>query len=146
MNRSDIPTMANQLNLLAEVFDKKPISEKAALVWFDTLKDFKTEKVCSFLIAWPKTHGKFPTPAEVFRVCSEAASSELEAKAQRENREEVTWAKSARGLEFLAKMKAALNKPSLDPIQHWRRVLEKEGACNLAKQYARECLEKKAAA
>jgi hypothetical protein len=144
MTKTDIPVMANQLNALAEVFDKKPISEKAALVWFDTLKDFKTEKVCSLLIAWPKTHGKFPTPAEVWKVCNEMASSELEAKAQRENREEVRWEKSERGLEFLKQMSALLKRPAVDPRTHWKRVLDSD-SCELSKQYARQALEKKAA-
>lgn len=142
MTRADIPTMAKQLNLLAEVFDKRPISEGAALVWFDTLKDFKTEKVCSLLIAWPKTHGKFPTPAEVFKVCNDAASSELESKAQRENRAELEWVKSPRAMEFLAQMKATLNKPKRTPIQHWLQVYETKPVGAIGHTYAAQVLKK----
>ena len=142
MLRTDIPTMAKQLNLLAEVFDKKPISEGAALVWFDTLKDFKTEKVCSLLIAWPKAHGKFPTPAEVFRVCNEAASSELEAKAQRENKAELEWVRSPRALEFLTRMKATLNKPKRSPLQHWLHVYATKPVGAIGHTYATQTLKK----
>ena len=140
MLRTDIPTMAKQLNLLAEVFDKKPITEGSALVWFDTLKDFKTEKVCSILIAWPKTHGKFPVPADVFKVCNEAFSSELEAKAQRENKAELEWVRSPRALGFLAQMKATLNKPKKDPLEHWKNVYRIKPKGSIGYLYAEKVL------
>lgn len=143
MQALDVPVMAAQLNALAEVFDKKPVSEKASMVWFDTLKDFKTEKVCSILIAWPKTHTKFPSPADVFKVCNEAASSEMEAKAQRDNRQEVTWEKSPRAMEFMAKMKATLKKPKPDPIEHWKHTYATQPKGSIGYRYAEEALKKK---
>jgi len=141
MNRMDIPTMATQLNMLAETFDKKPITEKAALVWFDTLKDFPTERICGVLIGWPKTHHKFPVPAEVFKICNEAASVEIEAKAAREKREVFSpSADPAYVRSMMGEMRKILSRPRRSPREHWRHLLANAPPGSLAHRYANDVL------
>jgi hypothetical protein len=141
MNRVDIPAMASQLNLLAEVFDKKPISEKAALVWFDTLKEFPTDKVCSILIAWPKTHGKFPTPAEVWKASNEITITNREEVSRRRVDEPVCAPEVAK--RFMGEVRKFLAKPGLSPRQHWQRVLETKPKDSIGYRYAMEALKAK---
>lgn len=71
MLRTDGDLLGKQLNALAETFDKKPVSVKAMEVWFDTLKDFPTERVMDVLNYWARSHPKFPTPADVWKAVNE---------------------------------------------------------------------------
>lgn len=71
MNKTDLQLFGGQLNALAETFDKKPVSVKAMEVWFETLKEFPTERVMDVVNHWAKYHGKFPTPAEVWKQVNE---------------------------------------------------------------------------
>jgi hypothetical protein len=141
MQSIDIPQLTKELNSLAEVFEKKPLSEKAAGVWFDTLKEFPTERVLGLLINWPKSHTKFPAPSELWKVCSELGSSEIERKAALD-KQPPAWERSAKGAEFLAKMKAMLNKPSRTPRQHWEHVYATQRPGDIGYEYAKKILKR----
>lgn len=84
MNKIDAQLLAQNLNGLAEVFDKKPVSGKALEVWFDTLREFPTERVMDKLIHWPKTHSKFPVPSEVWKELNETSIDRRESAAAAE--------------------------------------------------------------
>ena len=143
MNRLDAPTLAQNLNALAEVFDRKPVSAKAIEVWFDALKEFPTEKVMGKLINWPKSHVKFPAPAEVWKECNELGIRAREEQAAIERTENVREprADEAVARENIAKIKALLAKPKKTPIQYWEMVLREAPRGSLAERSAKECLQ-----
>lgn len=144
MNRIDIPTMAAQLNLLAEVYEKRHVTEKAALVWFDTLKEFPTERVCGILIGWPKTHGKFPVPAEVWKSCNDFSIGDREARAAREKAAvfEPT-ADPAHVRKMLHAMREILKRPKLSPREHWQKMLATKPAGSIGHTFATQALKPK---
>ena len=113
MNKIDAQTLAHNLNGLAEVFDKKPVSAKALEVWFDTLKEFQTEKVMDVLIHWPKAHPKFPTPADVWKVCNERSIDLREERARKERAENVRSDVASPEVAklYLSKIRDILTKP-----------------------------------
>lgn len=143
MQSIDLPQLAKELNALAELFDKKPVTDRASKVWFDTLREFPTERVLGLLIGWPKSHGKFPTPAELWKACSEMGSADIERKAAIERREAIEWERSPAGEQFLAKMKAIINRPSRTPTEHWKHVLETHKPGSIGYEYASEALKRK---
>lgn len=142
MQKFDADLLAKNLNSLAEVFDRKPVTPGALQAWFDTLREFPTERIMSVLMGWPKTHGRFPTPAEIWKVCTEIGSAEIERKAALENRAEVAWTRSAQGEKFLARMKSIINKPSRDPKQHWEHVLATQKPGDVGYEFARKVLKR----
>lgn len=144
MQKFDVQILAQNLHALTEVYEKKPVSAKALEVWFDTLKEFPTERIMGLLIHWPKQHTKFPTPAEVWRSCNETVIDEREAKAELERAENLRqpFIRSERGAEFLAQMKAILSRPKRRPVEHWRWVLENAPRDSIGEQYARQALAK----
>lgn len=149
MKKIDSDLLAAQLNALAEVFDKKPVSLKGVEVWYDTLKDFPTERVMSVLIGWPRTHGKFPTPAEVWKICTEHMISDNEKKAREDarlnaRREAFTPGVGGEQAEkFIAKMREILKRPKWTPMQHWQHVLETYAQDSIGHRYATEVLKKR---
>jgi hypothetical protein len=143
MQRFDAELLAKNLNAIAEVFDRKHMTPAALQAWFDTLKEFPTERVMSVLIGWPKTHGKFPTPAEVWKSCNEMVIDDREAQALRDKAAEPAWTRSPRGAEFLAKMKKMLRSQKPSPEEHWRRVMEKQKPGDIGYEYAKQALEKR---
>jgi len=142
--RQDIPTMMNQLNALAEVFDKKPLGEKAAMVWFDTLNDFSTEKVLSVLIGWPKMHTKFPAPAEVRKVLNDITSTQIERESLARRREDpfISWPKNERTEQIIAGIRKMLKKPKRSPIEDWRHILATGPKGSIGYEFAVEALAK----
>ena len=142
MTKYDLQALATQINLLAEVYEKKPVSPKALEVWFDTLKDFPAERVLSLLISWPKTHLKFPVPSEVWKACNERALGEREAKAEAERAENLRqpFIRSERGAEFLARMRTTLARPKRSAREHWRHVLATAPSGSIGHRYASEIL------
>lgn len=143
MIRADIPVMAKQLNLLAEVFDKKQISDGATLVWFDTLKEFQVEKVTGILIGWPKGHGKFPTPAEVWRVANDEAVKDREYKAaveRQQNKQDLQWGQSAAGEAALKRMKEILSRPKGNFRDHYIAMRDNPESSGFQRQFAKEAL------
>jgi hypothetical protein len=143
MQKYEAQTLAQNLNSLAEVFDKKPVSAKALEVWFDTLKEFPTERVMGLLINWPKAHGKFPTPAEVWKACNESSMSERESKASAErqvNAGPIVWPKTQHAQDCLRRMREMLTKPKRTPMQHWEWVISRAPKGSTGHQYAVEAL------
>lgn len=144
MQKVDLQVLANQLNALAEVFDKKPVSPKGLEVWFDTMRDFPTERVLSVLIGWAKTHTKYPSPAEVWKVVNEI-SIDLREEKQREERAQIEreyrqMGVTAQGSAIIKAMHEILAKPKRTPKEHWRYVLSLKNPPHLAAEYAREAL------
>lgn len=142
MQSIDLPQLVKELNGIAEVFDKKPVTEKASKVWFDSLREFPTERVLGLLIGWPKTHGKFPTPSEVWKACNDLSIVERENKARLEARLDVAWERSEKGAEFLEQMKRTLKKPKRDPVEHWKHVMETTEPGTIGYEYARAALKR----
>jgi len=140
MQKFDAELLAKNLNSLAEVFDRKPITAGALQAWFDVLKEFKTELVMGVIIGWPKTHNKFPAPADVWKACNEVSIAEREKKVALQKRADVEWERSPRGSEFLAKMRAMLRSPAPSPQQHWQRVLETKAPGSIGHDYAAQVL------
>jgi hypothetical protein len=141
---TDTSILRDRLAELAEVFDKKPVGDKALRVWFDTLREFPCEDVMSMLLGWPKTRAKFPVPSEVWKAMNERGIDRREEKAARERAENHgrLFLPTPRGKEFLAKIKAMLKAPRLTPIQHWHRVLATAAPGSIGERYAREALAK----
>lgn len=140
MQKYDAETLAKNLNALAEVFDRKPVTAGALQAWFDVLKEFPTERVMGLLIGWPKTHGKFPTPAEVWKSCNECGIDEREHKALMEKKIEPKWEKTAQGLAALKRMKEIINRPARTPRQHWEHVLKTKKPGSIGYEYAKKVL------
>lgn len=144
MQAYDMKTLGDRLSELAEVFDRKPISEKGLTVWFNLLRDFPTDKVCSILIAWPKTHIKFPTPAEVWKAVNEISIDEREKKAALEKREEFfPGVGGEQAKKFIAEIRKKLNQPAWTPMQHWQRLLETAKPGSIGHDYATRVLKQK---
>lgn len=124
---TDLSTLRDRLSELAELFEKKPITDKALRVWFDVLKEFPIEKVAGLLISWPKSHTKFPAPAELWKSCNEIAIAQREKKAAEENRMGAfePGVGGAKAAEFIAKMREILKQPAWTPEQHWRNNLKR---------------------
>ena len=97
MQKLDAPQMAKILGSLAEAFDRKAIGTSGLEVWFDTLREFPTHAVFVLLQSWPKTHGKFPVPAEIWKILNDSATQERERKAKADK------AEFARGIEKMEK-------------------------------------------
>lgn len=140
MQKFDVPTLANQLNMLADVYEKKPVTPKALEVWFDTLKEFPTERLLSLLIAWPKAHNKFPVPSEVWKACNEMCINGREEKARAERAMNVAQPKSENGSMFLAQMRDMLERPKMTAREHWRSVLATAPSWSVGYRYAEEAL------
>jgi len=141
---TDLRTLAARLSDLAEVCDRKPPSERAMAVWFDTLKEFPIERVASLLIAWPKTHTKFPAPAELWKVVNDMGIGERETRAARENAGSFhPGVGGERAEEFIAKMRAILKRPKWTPLEHWRANLKRFPKEHIGHRYALEALHAK---
>lgn len=140
MQKFDAELLAKNLNALAEVFDKKPVTAGALQAWFDVLREFPTERVMGVLLGWPKTHGKFPTPAEVWKSCNELSIEEREHKARLEKQIEPEWQRSANGARLLRGMKRMLNRPTRIPQEHWNHLLQTKKPGDIGYEYARKAL------
>lgn len=138
---TDMLTLRDRLAELADVFERKAVTEKALKVWFDTLREFPIERVAGVLLGWPKSHNKFPTPADLWKVCSEIGSAEMERRAMLD-KVEVEWVPSTRGDEFLAKMKAVISRPKRTPREHWEHVLTTQRPGSEGYEYAKKILKR----
>jgi len=134
MNRIDIPVMANQLNMLAEVYEKRQISEKGALVWFDTLKEFPLERIAGLLIGWPKSHSKFPVPSEVWRELNERSIADREVKHEEDKkrfeRETERMGATDQGKAIIARLRKLMQEPA-DRLAWAKEIVRahEEGDC-----------------
>jgi hypothetical protein len=141
----DSKLLGERLEELTEVFQAKPVSAKGLTVWFNVLREFPTEKVCGVLIAWPRTHTKFPAPAEVWKVVNEISIGERERKAEIERKAqpfEHVGVGGAKAEEFIAQMRKMLNKPAWTPREHWEKTLERSKPGSIGHEYATAALMK----
>jgi hypothetical protein len=143
MQKYDAQLLAQNLNALCDVYDKKPVSLKALEVWYDTLKEFPTQHVMDAVIGWPKWNNKFPTPAEVFKQVNERSVRDREATARTEKQEFHPGVGGAKAAEFLEKMRKILKRPAFTAQQHWERVLATAPKGSIGYQYAEEVLNRK---
>ncbi len=144
MQAFDSKILLERLNELAEVFDKKPISEKGLTVWFGVLREFPTERVCGALIGWPKTHTKFPSPAEVWKTVNDISINDRERKAELENKQEFYPGVGGEQAEkFIAQMREVLKRPKWTPMQHWTRLLATAKPGSIGYEYATQVLKQK---
>jgi hypothetical protein len=145
MQKLDGPALANELNSLAETFDRKAITPKALEVWFDTLREFPTESVLSLLHSWPKVHGKMPVPAEVWKVLNERSMEEREQRTKAEKiqreRDYAHLGATEHGKRCLNMIYDKLLRPRPTPLEHWRKVMETPGLPQISYEYARIALE-----
>ena len=126
MDKLAAQQFASTLNSLAEVFDKKSVTPKALEIWFDTLKEFDTNRVFSMLNGWAKTHTKFPAPGELWKALNEDSTEKRERQAVAEKRlfeREAVHTVSEHGNAKLAEIMAILGRPKPSPYEHWKRVL-----------------------
>ena len=141
---TDISTLKERLAELSEVFDRKPLSDKALKVWFDTLRDFPCDQVMSILISWPRSHSKFPAPSEVWKAVNDWSIDRREKQAAAENRRDFHPGVGGAMAElFIAKMRETLNNPAFTPLEHWKRVHDKQKPGSIGHRYAEEVLKKR---
>ena len=145
MQPVDMKVLGDRLGDLAEVFDRKPPTERAVRGWLDVLRDFPTEIVCGVLISWPRSHAKFPAPNEVWKVVNDICIIEREKKSAQERRAPVfehPGVGGAQAEKFIAQMRKTLNMPAWSPREHWERVLERSKPESIGHRYATEALKK----
>jgi hypothetical protein len=147
MQKLDVQQLGTILNGLAEVFGKSPVSPKGLEFWFETLREFHAEQVFPLLNSWPKQHGKFPVPAEIWKILNERAIDDREnrhrsekAKRQREYENMKTTAEGERCLRLIYDM--LLSNPKPTPLEHWRKVMETSGLSSTSYEYAKSALER----
>jgi hypothetical protein len=142
MQKFDAAVLSQNLNALAEVYEKKHVTPKALEVWFDTLKAFPTERIMGYLIGWPKTHGKFPTPAEVWKLCNESSIEEREERARQERASNAApWMGStAEGKRLSTLAREIFKRPKRTAKEHWQHVLATAPEGSIGHQYASEAL------
>lgn len=146
MQKFDAPQLAERLNALAEVFDKKPVSAKALEVWFDTLREFSSEVVMGLLGSWAKTHGKFPAPQEVWKALNDFSIEDRERKAKSEKaareREIERMPRTPEGERILRLIQDGLKRPKPSPLNHWLQTAATPGLPWITSQLAKEALKK----
>lgn len=128
MLKTDAAGLAVALNGLADTFDKKHVTEEATVVWFETLRDFPNELVRGILRTWAKSHGKFPTPAEVWKIANDIQISEREQiarNARSDATQPVHFAKTDAGKRALAEIRKLVDHRRPSPIAHWEGVLKR---------------------
>lgn len=145
MLKPEIPMLAERLNALAETFDKRPVSPKALEVWFDSLKEFPSESVLGVLLGWPKTNTRFPSPAEVWKVCNETAIKSREAVAEAHRAQNSGSVRdyvgpTPQGKQIIAEMRKMLTKPRKSMTEHWQAMLDNSNSTHLQRSFAREAL------
>ena len=144
MQKYDVPELAVTLNGLAEVFDKKPVPQKALEMWFETLKEFPAERVFGLLSNWPKAHVKFPAPAEVWKPLNEWGIDERGRAAERTRgkivREYARMGATEQGARAMALIREMLSRPKPTSFEHWRKVMATPGLCDLSYEYAKKYL------
>lgn len=125
MKTYDTTQLAQFLNGLAEAYDRKPLTPKAIEIWFETLKEFSTDRVMGILHGWTKRNTKFPAPAEVWKVVNEITIDEREKQAASERqdaRAPVRFQKSEAGKRALAEIKSLMG-PKPTPRETWHRCM-----------------------
>lgn len=145
MQPIDLKTLSERLGDLAELFDRKTPTERAVRGWFDVLREFPTELVCSVLIAWPRSHAKFPAPNEVWTVVNNISIAEREKKAAIERKAdpfEHVGVGGRQAEQFIEQMRKMLGRPAWTPREHWEKVLERSKPGCIGHAYATAALKK----
>ena len=146
MQTIDVKDFSAAMNGLAEVVDHKPVSQKGLEMWFDTLKEFPTPQVLGLIRAWPKSHTKFPAPADIWKALNEYRTKRLEQTAAADK---LAFAQGERhmgatehGKRKLAEIYAILRRPKRTPVEHWESVLADATMTPFVHKFAREALDK----
>jgi hypothetical protein len=84
----DAPALVQSLSGLAEVYGARAVSDKAAKVWLDVLREFPIERVTALLSGWPKANARMPVPKDVWTVLNEERTDEIERQAAAEKAQE----------------------------------------------------------
>lgn len=132
MTASDIPMLAASLDALADTFDKRRPTKEAVKVWFDALRNQRTEFVMDALNAWAGKFSKMPFPADVLRDCSDREQRESSARALSTPRVDRFIAEAGvstpRIEECRSHMRELVNLPR-KPGKEWaKRLLDKHSA------------------
>jgi hypothetical protein len=80
----DAPALVQSLSGLAEVYGARAVSDKAAKVWLDVLREFPIERVCALLSGWPKANARMPVPKDVWTVLNDERTETIEREAAAE--------------------------------------------------------------
>jgi hypothetical protein len=145
VTKIDLQVLANQLNALAEVYERKAVTPKALEVWFDTLREFPCEQVMILLIGWPKSHHKMPVPSEVWKAMNEWTIDQRERHAFLD-RQAPAFHPGVGGKQaeaFIKAMRETLNKPKWSPLEHWQRVHDRQPDGSIGRRFAAEVLRKR---
>lgn len=78
MRPIDAPVLIQALSGLAEVYGARAVSDKAAKVWLDVLREFPVERVTALLAGWPKANARMPVPKDVWIVLNEERTDDIE--------------------------------------------------------------------
>lgn len=147
MDKTSAADLGRRLNDLAEIMDRKPLTEKAVLGWFDTLREFDTGVIFGVLKGWQKTHGKFPNPAEVWKSCNDFSG---EVRERQQLADKVALERTYRdikptdeGRHKLRQILEILKRPKMTPLEHWRKVMRTEGLPQISYDFARAFLAKR---
>jgi len=129
MNRVDFTTVLERLNALAEVYDRKAITQKAGDVWWQVLKSHVAADVLGVIDNWARTRAKWPTPADISSAAGEALSDRIEQNAaedrRRERREIEQMGSTPHGREVLRLIRDFLAQPrDQDYHRHSKGVIE----------------------
>ena len=143
MKTYDAAQLSEALNGLAEALDRKPISAKGLEVWFGALKEFPTHVVLGLLNNWAKQHGKFPTPAEVWKTVNEILIADRErasAQLAAEAKAPVMFTRSEGGKRALREIRKILEVPKRSARAHWSHVLQTHKPQTIGHDYAKAAL------
>lgn len=143
MQKFDAALLSTHLNALAETFDRKPVSPKALEVWFDTLREFPTERVMGLLIGWPKAHAKFPAPADIWKSANEICLADRERSAElqkRVAREPLKFERTEAGRRAGIEVRKLLRSGRIKPLSHWKKVLVESRPESIGHRYATEAI------
>jgi hypothetical protein len=143
MQSHDVVILGQRLNVLAELLNRKPLSEVGLRGWYDVLKECPTEKVCDVLNRWAVNRTEFPKPAEVLKEVQEITLRERAAQQRRDAQAFRTDEKAADPSKYLARVRAVVLSPRPDPSAHWRKVLANSKPGSIAERYALEALASK---
>ena len=78
MRPIDAPALVQSLSGLAEVYGARAVSDKAAKVWLDVLREFPIERVTALLSGWPKANARMPVPKDVWTVLNDERTEQIE--------------------------------------------------------------------
>lgn len=84
MQSEDKSLLADKLNALQDVYGKPPITAKAFVIWWETLREFSHVDVFTILGYWAVNNSKPPLPNDVWKQCNEKRTDALENKARHE--------------------------------------------------------------